>query len=147
MFAQGEARCDMEDAFDGACEVLKKLSNLSPQAEEYYGILTSFYDAISKNRNRLAQKRRQATKRYVNEILTLDLIDNGNGRHETPLVRAPEISNVDVNAEDMAGSMPLSTSTQTNGNLEYGFGVWDNFEVPEDFSFDLEPLGMFFETI
>ncbi|KAJ9617811.1 uncharacterized protein PV06_06239 [Exophiala oligosperma] len=73
MFAQGESPFDMDESFNGAREVLKKLAEHSPQAEHYYEILTGFADAIQRHRQHLSREKRRASNKYVNRILSLDV--------------------------------------------------------------------------
>lgn len=78
MFAQGESPFDMDESFNGAREVLKKLAEHSPQAEHYYEILTGFADAIQRHRQHLSREKRRASGKYVNRILSLDVNVNIN---------------------------------------------------------------------
>ncbi|KAK5461229.1 hypothetical protein LTS15_003292 [Exophiala xenobiotica] len=75
MFTHGELPFDMDESFNGAREVLKKLAEHSPQAEHYYEILTAFADAIQRHRQHLSRDQRRASNKYVNRILSLDLVN------------------------------------------------------------------------
>ncbi|KIW17522.1 hypothetical protein PV08_04716 [Exophiala spinifera] len=79
MFAQGESPFDMDESFNGAREVLKKLAEHSPQAEHYYDILIGFADAIQRHRQHLSREKRRASGKYVNRILSLDVNVNLGG--------------------------------------------------------------------
>jgi len=136
----------MEDAFNDTRQVLKKLSNHSPQAQEYYEILTNFSDAISRNRQRLALKKRQASKQYVKQLFTFG--DNpGIDQQHVPTISGSSLP-LDIGASDAYVSGGLGRNllpVQLDGGLDYGFG--DGMQIPEGFAFDLEPFGMFFETM
>jgi hypothetical protein len=72
MFAQAQS-FDMDESFNGAREVLRKLARHSPQAEHYYEILTGFADVIQRHRQRRSREKRRSSHGYVDQILSLDV--------------------------------------------------------------------------
>ncbi|KIX00330.1 uncharacterized protein Z518_10469 [Rhinocladiella mackenziei CBS 650.93] len=163
MFAQREARYDMDESFNGAREVLKKLSEHSPQAEHYYEILTGFADAIQRHRQHLSREKRRSNNRYVNQILTLDVSRSvaGSQARLSPgtLPRGPADGASTSETDPTAGArfgefdyhggashpqfqMPDVTQLpiESGGGFDFGLFGWDNFamQISENFSLDNE---------
>ena len=158
MFAQGETKFEMDAAFNGAREVLKKLSENSPQAEHYYEILTGFADAIQRHRQHLSREKRRSNNKYVSQLLTLDVNPSGTGSPqatfsprtpsrdladgmsaETPAPDGERLSEFDYQA-----AYPLPDTTQfpmEGGGFDFGLFGWDNFamQISENFVFENDP--------
>ncbi|KIW26353.1 uncharacterized protein PV07_09453 [Cladophialophora immunda] len=164
MFAQGESRFDMDDAFNNAREVLRNLSIHSPQAEHYYEILSGFADVIQRHRQHLSRERRRSKNKYVDQILALDASPSAGGSHSTSSPRTPLSTDHGIGPLSTAipggsetGGGVLGTDFDFNGPLQmadysqwplengggFDFGMfgWDNFamQISENFSFDNEP--------
>lgn len=60
------------DAFNGSRRVLAWLGRLSPQAAQYYEILSSFSDAIETYQAKLAREQQRSKVPLVERILSLD---------------------------------------------------------------------------
>lgn len=160
MFARAE-RFDMDDAFHGAREVLKKLAEHSPQAEQYYEILTAFADAIQRHRQHLSREKRRAKNKYVNQILKMDvsnpnasvggssqspfsprtpLRDSGDGGSITPAPVGRPAPAGDFDFQAALQMMPDANQLAVEGSAGFDFGLfgWDNFamQISENFSFD-----------
>jgi hypothetical protein len=75
MFAKVKVGPEMENAFTGVREVLKKLSYQSPQAEHYHNVLSNFSEAITQRREQIAEERRRVTSQYLDQILVIDFQD------------------------------------------------------------------------
>jgi hypothetical protein len=82
MFAEGEAKFDVEDGFRSAVDVLQKLARHSPQAEHYFEILGNFSEAIRKHQQQRASERRRDSSHYVNQILVIDVPDDPAGTQD-----------------------------------------------------------------
>lgn len=162
MFAQAEPKFEMDESFNGAREVLKKLSDHSPQAEHYYEILTGFADAIQRHRQHLAREKRKSQNKYVNQILRLDMNNQpGLGNHHpgsqstfSPQSLSRDLADAAAStlaAEDVsvlggdsdypqpfqlfdASQLPVDGG----GGFDFGMFGWDNFamQISENFTFD-----------
>lgn len=60
------------------------LSQHSPQAEHYHDVLSSFFEAIIKRRNQIAQERRKATSQYAEQIFVIHVQNSQDGHHTIP---------------------------------------------------------------
>jgi hypothetical protein len=155
MFAQAEPKFEMDESFNGAREVLKKLSDHSPQAEHYYEILTGFADAIQRHRQHLAREKRRSQNKYVNQILKLDMNQSSSNPQSTfsPQTLSRDLADAassTLAAEDVG---PLGDSdypqpfqlydpsqlpVDGGGGFDFGMFGWDNFamQISENFNFD-----------
>lgn len=159
MFVQAEPKYEMDDSFNGAREVLKKLSNHSPQAEHYYEILTGFADAIQRHRQVLSREKRRSHNKYVNQILKIDVNQTSS---ETPSQFSPHGFSRDladlpadtviedsgaVGDVDYEQPFQLFDATQLpvdgGGGFDFGIFGWDNFamQISENFNFVNDALG------
>lgn len=159
MFAQIEPKFEMDESFNGAREVLKKLAAHSPQAEHYFEILTGFADAIQRHRQHLAREKRRSQNKYVNQILTLDVGQNPvdipsadtaqtSGGH-SPTTNGnlssmlPESLREPDETADFQQSFvfdPNQLPVDGGGDFDFGMFGWDNFamQVSENFNFDTD---------
>ncbi|KIV95395.1 hypothetical protein PV10_03059 [Exophiala mesophila] len=159
MFAQAEPKFEMDEAFNGAREVLKKLSPHSPQAEHYYEILTGFADAIQRHRQHLAREKRRSQNKYVNQILTFDVSQNPvdmqsadtvqTSRGDSPTANGNLASILPENLRDLDETADFQQSfvfdpnqlpVDGGGDFDFGIFGWDNFamQVSENFNFDTD---------
>ncbi|KAK5178165.1 hypothetical protein LTR44_009471 [Exophiala sp. CCFEE 6388] len=147
MFAQGESPFDMDQSFNGAREVLKKLADHSPQAEEYSGILTAFADAIQRHRQHLSREKRP--NKYVSRILSLDFNPGESGSQAafSPHTTSSNVAHpsTDIPGErfgDLTSSHLDTTSAvphmEGDGAFDVGLFGWDSFamQITENFSYD-----------
>ncbi|KAA8576839.1 hypothetical protein EYC84_006886 [Monilinia fructicola] len=71
LLVEGKARTHVNECFDHACTLLKKLARLSPQAEQYHDILCRFRTAIDLYRQQLLKAQRENNNIYVEKIMTI----------------------------------------------------------------------------
>src|SRR6478735_6523709 len=69
IFAKYPVESDINNAFEGAKDVLRHLATQSPQAAHYLDILTTLSGAIDKRRSNEASSGRS---RYVSKLFSLD---------------------------------------------------------------------------
>lgn len=143
MFAQAEPKFEMDESFNGAREVLKKLSDHSPQAEHYYEILTGFADAIQRHRQHLAREKRKSQNKYVNQILRLDMNNNqttvgnhhashhNNNHHQSTF--SPQSLSRDL-ADAAASTLAAEDVSVLGGDSDYPqpFQLFDASQLPVD---------------
>ena len=131
------------EAFRRACEVLKKLAELSPQAGHYYQILSTLGSAVSSFRRKRVEDRKQLTSQFMDEIFTGDA--NIASGEVLPTSFRP-----DSTAELGEGAPIPSTGTAESetfadyGNAygPYGMMVSEGFPWPaDDLSFDWPAFG------
>ena len=72
VFAEEGILTETDEAFHAARSVLLYLSGLSPQAKQYYEILTSLSEVINHQRKRRVEERRRITSQFVEQILNFD---------------------------------------------------------------------------
>ncbi|KAH7037412.1 uncharacterized protein B0I36DRAFT_313999 [Microdochium trichocladiopsis] len=72
MFA-GEPRQDITDAFTGARDVLANIAERSPQAKNYYDILTTMGEAVTQYRRRESLEARRNVQHYMSQILVVGI--------------------------------------------------------------------------
>ncbi|KAK6008118.1 hypothetical protein QM012_000021 [Aureobasidium pullulans] len=145
IYVDDAVRGDIEEAFSEVRTVLKKLSDLSPQAEEYFEILSSFSDAINAHRDELSRRRRAANQQYVSQLLTIGSDQVAHQSSDTQMTDFSTGFNYDL--PDMMSTM---SSQMSNGlDMMFNFDATDvaSFGLPTDFSPNVEPLGMFFGSI
>ena len=79
LLAEEGVNPESRDAFDGSRRLLSSLGRLSPQAAQYYRILSSFSEAIDTYRRQLQSERRDGRASYVERILSLEPGADSNG--------------------------------------------------------------------
>ncbi|EPE35128.1 Zn2/Cys6 DNA-binding protein [Glarea lozoyensis ATCC 20868] len=130
LFVNVEVEPNLEKAFTGVRDVLKKLSHQSPQAEHYHDVLISFSEAISKRRQQIARERRRVTSQYLDQILVIDVPNTLEHHYQTPTsTDAEAYSFENGSVEDWwSSSLPLA-----HGILEHPPDVlhadWDAFAM------------------
>ena len=82
-------RSDTRAAFISAREVLRTISRLSPQAQRYLEILTSFGDAVEAYHSQLQHDRPQTNNQYLEQIFRLEVADPFITRPATPSAGGP----------------------------------------------------------
>ncbi|KAG9520784.1 hypothetical protein KCV07_g4155, partial [Aureobasidium melanogenum] len=145
IYVDDAVRRDIEEAFSEVRNVLKKLSGLSPQAEEYFEILSSFSDAINAHRDELSRKRRAANQQYVSQILTFESEQGTNHSADTQMMEFSTSFNYDLS--DMIDPLGPQLPDDLNMILNFDAGNDAQFGFSADFSANVEPLGMFFGSI
>ncbi|KAL4993064.1 hypothetical protein BDV10DRAFT_33771 [Aspergillus recurvatus] len=126
MFSQKELDSTLEEAFTGALEILRVLSQQSAQAAHYFEILNLLRNAIDEQRQRLRENT-TPDKKYVSKLFSL------NNRRSTD--SQPQ--------RDAAAATPFSSeqgatisSTNSSGlaaaqHLQIGTGAGTSYPVPE----------------
>jgi hypothetical protein len=71
MFSQKEVDSTLEEAFNGALEILRVLSQQSAQAAHYYEILNLLRNAVDEQRQRLRENP-PPDKKYVSKLFSLN---------------------------------------------------------------------------
>jgi hypothetical protein len=160
MFAQGDTKCEMDDAFGAAREVLERLAPHSPQAAHYYEILSGFSDAIQRHREQSAREKRPANSKYVEQIITLNVGRVGQESNVQISSRASPDSvhdpALEIPAETPAGTPDLDDvsfepifdpenaghfSLQDGSGFDFGILGWDNFAMQVSEGFNLSKEG------
>lgn len=100
----------------------------------------------------MSRKNRGSSKQFVNEIFTLNLTDQDTDlqHYATPSSRGTGSLEAEGSAEQNLRSFePYSMIPQVDGANDYNTYDWDEFamQMSEGFSFDVEPLGLFFDSI
>lgn len=130
------------DAFTRTRETLQKLSRLSPQAQQYYEILTRFSGAIELYKQQLLARQKPSTNPYVEQIMTFEegagSTDQGGYQSQAQpagLSRTPEPS---ISYEDEIGELeagylgyqldvpPFATQVGDDIGLQW---IWDNYAM------------------
>ncbi|OJZ85149.1 hypothetical protein ASPFODRAFT_61829 [Aspergillus luchuensis CBS 106.47] len=156
MFA-GEPRRDIESLFNSTLHLLDDVGRTSPQAQLYHQILTSFNDAVTKFRNRVAGEVYRTVQDYMDQILMIDpTVDGGSTAH----ARDREDSYTVWNDDWLAGAIrsaetgevaldPVLNGTQ-GAQMFHDPGDWgdiDGMELEEDLLMDIDPFDQFFVTV
>lgn len=116
MFA-GEPRQDITDAFDGARDVLASIAERSPQAKNYYGILTTMYEAVTQYRKRESLEARRQVQHYMSQLLVVDVAadqedDNAaNPEAEEDSRPFPSESTISLDGNFFLNNRPLGLET------------------------------------
>ncbi|KAL1307027.1 hypothetical protein AAFC00_005652 [Neodothiora populina] len=151
IFADSNPSWEKEVVFTKAREILSKLSDLSPQAAHYHEILTAFAEAIDKYRFEVSRKTWGSGKNLVNEIFALSFANQDSDvQYATPVSRALDLLEAEViSDQESRPNESNAMSFQMDGGHDYGSYEWNDFsiQIPEDFSMDVEPLGLFFDSI
>lgn len=96
-------------AFLKSLHVLGELKHLSPQAEQYYGILSSFHQAIKAYNERMLRKKRTSRGTLVDCVF----LPEGTGDINEPetaiatQLPSPEMTMQDISSADWLDSLPL----------------------------------------
>ncbi|KAL4891501.1 hypothetical protein BDV59DRAFT_203410 [Aspergillus ambiguus] len=126
MFSRKERDSGIEQAFNGALEILHTLAQKSAQASHYYEILTSLKNAITAQRQRLMQYPPQNKTRYVSKLFSL------NSSRSMPGFQNP----VTLSVETDDPSMPTTPNILDSWSLmdavsqDSTFSGWEGLELP-----------------
>ena len=151
MFAQGSSSGkEAEEAFHQVCAVLKKLSELSPQAGHYYEILTAFSDAINLHQRKLSDERKARASQYMDQIFTTQpsrqLSDPAVSSSDSNAVNIPLNGIEDMNPVDGIVSNDLTDFDTAAG--PYGTMISEGFPWPaDDFAFDFGTYAPLFNEV
>ena len=97
-------------AFTKSLRVLGELRHLSPQAEQYYNILSSFHKAIKVYKERTQHKKRASRGTLVDCIFLPDVTtDVDESETDAAQLPSPEMTMQDVLSADWLDSLPLDT--------------------------------------
>lgn len=123
LFAQQEDRYSKEQSLNGVREVLKKLSESSPQARQYYDILTAFSEAVSRHHQKISADRRRLSNKYVSQMMSM----------------APSSSSAEAETTLQPPSFSYGASSSNNNNISRSVDGSDVTEsaLTHDFSPDL----------
>ncbi|KAK0118323.1 hypothetical protein ONS95_012618 [Cadophora gregata] len=143
LFANIEVSSEVENAFTGVRDVLKKLSLQSPQAEHYHDVLSSFSEAIIKRRKQIAQERRRATSQYVDRILVLDVQSDQQQQQTSPISADADFSRIEADSIEKWWNSEFPFAPE---NTDVLTADWDTFalQISENFTFDNEAAGGLF---
>ncbi|KAL2822946.1 hypothetical protein BJX63DRAFT_375897 [Aspergillus granulosus] len=135
MFSQKEVDSTLEEAFNGALEILRVLSQQSAQAAHYYEILNLLRNAIDEQRQRLRENP-PADKKYVSKLFSLS------NRRSSPPVQQGLLSPFEPGGvAELAPSQPLAAGPQYTEPEGSGFPFdaaddgapfpgWEGLELP-----------------
>lgn len=130
-------------AFTSAREVLRTISRLSPQAQRYHEILTSFGDALEAYRSQLHQDRPQTNHQYLEQIFRLEVEDPFMTRPATPSAGGPTYNTEmggGVEPNMQGGTEPPREMIDPLGGFGFPQSSMMNVlspEVSDDFGFQL----------
>lgn len=141
MFSQRQVDPGLEEAFNGAIEILRILSQQSAQAAHYFEILTTLANAITEQRQRLTSQRRGS--QYVSKLFTLN--SNASpatpGDQETALLPQRAMSPVSAHANNVSLLAQGDYSFNITPEMESLFSGWEGMDLPlwDSFPFLTEP--------
>jgi len=101
-------------AFLKSLHVLGELRNLSPQAEQYYGILSSFHQAIKAYNERAQRKKRASRSALVDCVFLPEGVGNSNEPDAAIAIQlpSPEMTMQDLSSAEWLDSLPLDGLNQ-----------------------------------
>lgn len=144
MFSQKEVDPSLDEAFNGAIEILRMLSQQSAQAAHYFEILTTLASAISEKRQRLTLQRPRGSQ-YVSRIFSLTRTprqsENPEPQEDIPRQEGP-MSPTSTHANNIY----LLAQGDRPGNLtpdvDSLFSGWEGMDLPlwDSFPFLNEPV-------
>lgn len=120
MFSQKELDLTLEEAFNGALEILRVLSHQSAQAAHYFEILNLLRNAIDEQRQRLRENP-PPNKKYVSKLFSLNNRRNNNSSQSQQGTAIPSLPEPDAPSSALA-VQPLTPTTT----------VGASYPVPED---------------
>lgn len=139
LLAEDGTNSESHEAFYSARRLLSSLGQLSPQATQYYRILTSFSEAIDTYRRQLQCERRNARAPYVERILSLG--PSVHGRRARQDIQRPAVSGAAVIDDSVAGednyegstvslSDPLSLPSLPAGDEDFILRfLWEGYNI------------------
>ena len=141
LFVQGTGSTnEIEEAYDAAREVLKKISYLSPQARHYHERLTHFSEATAKHQKRHVEQRRKSLNPYVSQIFTIDIDQPEDQTYPSPNLGSVDQSTAGVDlTNDLFGINEYPTM-QLEDPMALPF-VWDELSI------DYQPYDTFWNGI
>ncbi|KAK6206467.1 hypothetical protein LQW54_007760 [Pestalotiopsis sp. IQ-011] len=113
------------EAFDGSRKVLAWLGQLSPQAQQYHEILTSFSDAIATYKAKLAREKERSKVPLVEKILSLE---PAGGLHDQQDTASSMLDGVDATLS--LPEAPDSETTPTSWSDILGTQSSLDFPIP-----------------
>jgi hypothetical protein len=150
MFANIGVGPDIENAFTGIRDILKKLSYQSPQAEHYHDVLSSFSDAITKRRKQIVQERRYASSQYLDQILVIDFQDGQDRQYKTPSSKDDELFRLEAESIENWWNFELPAAPGILDNPpDVLTANWDAFalQLSENFALETDPSERLFDEI
>ncbi|OKL55458.1 hypothetical protein UA08_09281 [Talaromyces atroroseus] len=158
MFA-GEPRKDIEICFENARSVLASIATTSPQAELYHDILTSFSEAVTKYRRRVAGEVRRTVQHYMDQILILEQaslhinheIQPNNSNQQFPGNMADKLETNSSSPPDPISDCTKGAHTliQMASSLDTEYDDWEDLDMQffDGFLPDPEPFDQLFHTV
>ncbi|KAL4981306.1 hypothetical protein BDW68DRAFT_196785 [Aspergillus falconensis] len=126
MFSQKELDSTLEEAFTGALEILRFLSQRSAQAAHYLEILNLLRNAIDEQRQRLRENP-PLDKKYVSKLFSLNNRRNTESQPQSEAAAAtPSFSQ-----HGAAGSSTASSELAAAQHLHTGTGAGTSYPGPE----------------
>ena len=138
---------ETEIAFHQVRTVLRKLAELSLQAGHYYEILTSLSDAIVLDQKRLADRQKQMTSQYLDQIFTANIktgLGGANLNNDLHKVGEPISTGGIANSSQTSNTNGVVLDSLTTGS--YGLMISEGFPWPaDDFFFDWQSYEHYFD--
>ncbi|KAL6232470.1 hypothetical protein BDW75DRAFT_247146 [Aspergillus navahoensis] len=126
MFSQKELDSTLEEAFTGALEILRVLSQQSVQAAHYFEILNLLRNAIDEQRQRLRENP-PPDKKYVSKLFSLNGRRGADSRSQNEAaVATPSLSH-----HEAAGSSTASSELAAAQHLQINTGAGTSYPAPE----------------
>lgn len=113
MFSQKELDSTLEEAFNGALEILRVLSNQSAQAAHYFEILNLLRNAIDEQRQRLRENP-PPDKKYVSKLFSLNNRRNNTSSQSQRGTAITSLPEPDGSSSELA-VQPLTVTTTAVG--------------------------------
>ncbi|KAF9885871.1 hypothetical protein FE257_012249 [Aspergillus nanangensis] len=135
MFSHKEADSAVEEAFNGALQILQTLAQQSAQASHYYEILTLLKSAIDEQRQRLMQYSNQHKNRYVSKLFSLSSPNTNAGTQDNIAMSVESNESLLTAPLNPLDSWSFMDPPENNSD----FPGWDGMELPLWDSFPFMP--------
>lgn len=127
MFSQKELDSTLEEAFTGALEILRVLSQQSAQAAHYFEILNLLRNAIDEQRQRLRENP-PPDKKYVSKLFSLNNRRTLDSQPQSDVAAAMSL----VSDHGAAGSSTISSELTAAQHLHIGTDVGTSYAEPDN---------------
>jgi hypothetical protein len=127
MFSQKELDSTLEEAFTGALEILRVLSQQSAQAAHYFEILNFLRNAIDEQRQRLRENP-PPHKKYVSKLFSLNNRRALDSQPQSDVAAAMPL----VSDQGAAGSSTISSELTAAQHLHIGTDVGTSYPEPDN---------------
>ncbi|KAL4757127.1 Zn(II)2Cys6 transcription factor [Aspergillus foveolatus] len=127
MFSQKELDSTLEEAFTGALEILRVLSQQSAQAAHYFEILNLLRNAIDEQRQRLRENP-PPDKKYVSKLFSLNNRRTLDSQPQSDVAAAMPL----VSDHGATGSSTISSELTAAQHLHIGTDVGTSYAEPDN---------------